>query len=290
MRAMLAVGILLQFETINPKPDNLPDRPGRHGLDRLITSSPDFTERRTEALDIYLKDLCSCELSLLCGVVIHDIMTVASCALLLAGDAIVSRHDGLLRFLELHQCVKDITGQDHGFGDGSKRAALISSFKINGGEGPGGAGGSGIDVEKELAMEGITTKTGKHAIGHNKKALAKALEDEANAAIEAEMADRPDASPRPNNLDYHDGFRKVNSNMFLRRVGASLGVLDETLPSAISQQLAITARTPQSPGRSTARSPVTGRSVSPTLRVTTNQQDFATIMTKEPSLIPGLVN
>lgn len=64
-----------------------------------------------------------------------------------AGDASVSRADGFLRFLELKDCMKSITCRDQGFGDGSKRAALISSYKINGGEGPGADGG-GVDVAK----------------------------------------------------------------------------------------------------------------------------------------------
>lgn len=59
----------------------------------------------------------------------------------------MSRADAFLRFLELKRCIVDITGKDQGFGDGTKRAALISSYKINGGEGPGGDG-KGIDVAK----------------------------------------------------------------------------------------------------------------------------------------------
>ena len=64
VRARAAAAALVQFESIDPKPEALPDRPGRHGLERLTTSSPDFTDRRTEALDIYLMDVCSCA----CGV------------------------------------------------------------------------------------------------------------------------------------------------------------------------------------------------------------------------------
>ena len=149
-----------------------------------------------------------------------------------AGDAVVSRCDGFLRFLDLKQCVLDITGQDQGFGDGSKRAAIVSSYKLNGGEGPG-ANGGGIDIAKELAMEGITMNVGVKALGHNSKKMAQEAKDEFAAAIAAEMVDRPDASPRPNNLDYHNGFQRVNSNMFLRRVGASLGVVDEVKDASL---------------------------------------------------------
>lgn len=63
------------------------------------------------------------------------------------GDTSVSRHDGFLRFLDLKGCMMDITCKDQGFGDGSKRAALLSSYKISGCEGPGGDG-AGIDVAK----------------------------------------------------------------------------------------------------------------------------------------------
>ena len=68
---------------------------------------------------------------------------------------------------------------------------------------------------------------GVKALGHNAKAMAATAEAAARARAEAEMQDRADASPRPNNLDFHEGFRQVNSNMFLRAVGASLGVEDE---------------------------------------------------------------
>lgn len=80
---------------------------------------------------------------------------------------------------------------------------------------------------QELALEGISMSVGVKALGHSAKAMAAAAEAAERARAEAEMQDRPDASPRPNNLDFHEGFRQVNSNMFLRVVGASLGVEDE---------------------------------------------------------------
>ena len=86
-------------------------------------------------------------------------------------------------------------------------------------------------------MDGISMAVGKKALGVSAKALAAAAEATARAALEAEMADRPDASPRPNNLDFHEGFRRVGSNVFLRRVGASLGVLDEADPSTIATRV-----------------------------------------------------
>lgn len=108
--------------------------------------------------------------------------------------------------------------------------------------------------DQELAMDGITMAVGVKALGKSAKKLQANAEAEAAAKMEAEMADRPDASPRPNNLDFHDGFRRVNSNMFLRRCGASLGVIDEVKPEK------------------------------------DGKIDSSVLETREPTLFPGLVN
>jgi hypothetical protein len=44
-----------QFETIKPRPLSMPDRPGRHGLDRLGTVHPDFAEKRRLMLALYMQ-------------------------------------------------------------------------------------------------------------------------------------------------------------------------------------------------------------------------------------------
>jgi hypothetical protein len=80
-------------------------------------------------------------------------------------------------------------------------------------------------------MDGISMAVGVKALGKSAKNLQAGAEAEAAARLAEEMSDRPDASPRPNNLDYHEGFRRVNSNVFLRRCGASLGVVDEVPPN-----------------------------------------------------------
>ena len=65
-----------QLERISPRPPSLPDRPGRHGLDRLNDSGPDFTEKRRLMLHLYITDLCNAE-------------------------AVVSRNDAALRFFQV---------------------------------------------------------------------------------------------------------------------------------------------------------------------------------------------
>ena len=57
---------------------------------------------------------------------------------------------------QLDDLINDISRFDCGFGDGGERSLLQSMHRICGGEGPGGEGTAGVDVVRELAMDGIS--------------------------------------------------------------------------------------------------------------------------------------
>jgi hypothetical protein len=59
-RVLLCTPDGVQFETVEPRPPRLPDRPERFGLEKFLHSHPDFTDRRCAALDLYFVDVCSC--------------------------------------------------------------------------------------------------------------------------------------------------------------------------------------------------------------------------------------
>jgi hypothetical protein len=78
---------------------------------------------------------------------------------------------------------------------------------------------------QELALEGVSLTTGLKSLEKSAAVVAReAAEEEARRRAEEEA--EQDCSPRPNCLDAHGQFVTVNSNVVLRRLGASLGTID----------------------------------------------------------------
>jgi hypothetical protein len=148
------------------------------------------------------------------------------------GDPLLNRCDAFLRFLELDRATHLLLSGDQGFGDCSHRSLLYSMHRIAGGEGPGGEGGAGVDVARELAADGISLTGGARSLAKSKAQLMKEEEDRVTAERDADFR-RPN-SPRPNNLDVHGGFVIVNANPLLRQVGASIGTVDDVSEGALT--------------------------------------------------------
>lgn len=86
---------------------------------------------------------------------------------------------------------------------------------------------------QELKKDGIALVAAEDALTHDADKM-KADEQAAEAARKAAERAQRDLSPRPNNLDFHHGFERVNSNLLLRTIGASTGAdLDDGPPALI---------------------------------------------------------